>query len=747
METPAPNTKLTNKIYGIAALISLFVTFFFPITYLVLNYQFERNESLISAKLHGAFIAQFIHSNPKDWKNDVQELIDEELAPSDLPEVRSIIDKNLQAITKNKTELAKPLITISTELYDDSGNLIGYIQISRSAFPLLIKTGWVALGGLGLGFTIFLTLYLLPVRALRDALNNLHSEKQKALETANRLKVIIDNATDGIVTLDNQGKIATFSNAAERIFGYTSQEMFGKDIGLLLPHHSSNDEKGFFSPASSIGNWETSGKHKQGNEFPVDVALSEAPTSSAMQYVCIIRDITERKKAEALLNKLANFDSLTGLPNRNLFRDRLDQALIRATRNETLLALMFLDLDRFKTINDTLGHNVGDQLLQQVAGKLSAILRKTDTVSRLSPEFCTSTISRLGGDEFTIILEGLKHVDGVSIVAQKIIDAFIDPFTIEEHELYVTSSIGISMYPFEDTDADGLIKDADTAMYRAKELGKNTYQFFVKDLQNLASNRLTIETNLRQALERNEFSLVYQPQIDLITGKLKGAEVLLRWIQPGENIVSPAEFIPVLEDTGLIIPVGNWVLKTACEQAKKWQDSGIQPFKIAINLSARQFAQKNLVTSVLSILKETQLEPQYLELELTESQLMQHTEYNIATLSNLAKHHISLSLDDFGTGYSSLSYLKRFSIDTLKIDQSFVREITTNQEDKAIASAIIALGKSLSLNVIAEGVETQEQLELLKLLGCNEAQGYLLGRPMSAEALIRHIHDHSLLNV
>ena len=567
-----------------------------------------------------------------------------------------------------------------------------------------------------------------------DMLDEVKQGRLNAQENEERLKIVIDNAGEGIITLDGKGYILSFNTAAEAIFGYPASYAIGRSVAEFLAG----------LPAGVVGKSEVTGKRKGGGEFPLEVSVSEAHLQGSSQFVCILQDITERKNAEKRLNQLANYDSLTGLPNRNLFKDRLGQAIKRADRNKALVALLFLDLDRFKIINDTLGHDAGDRLLQHVAIALTHVLRKSDTIVVTGAEETSrpdndSTVSRLGGDEFTIILEGFGKVEFVAAIAQKIIETFAKPVYLGGHELYVSTSIGIAIYPLDDTDQENLIKNADSAMYRSKEMGRNTYQFYTKDINSTVNDRFLMESNLRHAIERNEFVLHYQPKVNIDTGKIIGAEALIRWLHPRTGIIMPSEFIPILEETGLIVTVGEWALRTACAQNKAWQNLCDPPLHIAVNLSARQFLQKNLVEMIAQILKETGLQAEYLELELTESMLMTHSDYNISVLKELANLGVQISIDDFGTGYSSLSYLKRFSIHSLKIDQSFVRDIATDPDDATIATAIIAMGNSLRLKVIAEGVENPEQLEALRAMGCHQAQGYLLGLPMPPEAFAEHL--------
>ncbi len=428
-------------------------------------------------------------------------------------------------------------------------------------------------------------------------------------------------------------------------------------------------------------------------------------------------DITERKRAEETVRSLAYHDTLTGLPNRLLFQDRLTLAVAQAHRHHKGLAVLFLDVDRFKVINDSLGHSVGDRLIREVAGRLRSCVREGDTVARL------------GGDEFTLLLPDAGHAVDAAKIAKKVLEVIRTAFEIDRRELFVTCSIGISLYPDDGRDAETLVKNADAAMYRAKEQGRDLYQLYTPALNATALERLALESSLRKALAHDELLLHYQPILDVATDRIHGLEALLRWRHPELGLVSPAEFIPLAEVTGLILNIGPWVLRTACAQARAWQLR--QPgLRIAVNLSARQFQESGLVGHVTEALAETGLEPRCLQLEITESSAMQNAQAAIQTLRELKALGVGLSIDDFGTGYSSLSYLKRFPIDTLKIDQSFIRDIETDPDDAAIASAIIALAHTLKLEVVAEGVETPGQLEFLARHGCDLTQGYLFSRPV-----------------
>ena len=434
--------------------------------------------------------------------------------------------------------------------------------------------------------------------------------------------------------------------------------------------------------------------------------------------------LTEQvESAKVELDHLVHHDALTNLPNRMLMQDRLSQAIEVARRQRRQLAVMFMDLDRFKHINDSLGHAVGDQLLQSVAQRLVACVRHSDTVSRQ------------GGDEFLLLLPYIEHADDAALSAQKMLTALAAPHRIDGSDLHISVSIGISVYPDDGQDAQTLIKCADTAMYYAKENGRNNFKFFELDMNTRAVQRQSIESGLRQALDRQEFVLHYQPKIDLLSGTIVGAEALIRWQHPQLGLLSPGEFVPIAEDSGLIRPIGRWVLREACRQARTWLQAGLPPITVAVNTSTLELGAEDFLENLRAILEETQIEPHYLELELTESVLMRDAESTGSLLQSIADLGVKLAIDDFGTGYSSLSYLSRLPIDTLKIDQSFVNRMNGNPDDANIVSAVISMGMSLRQRVIAEGVETPEQHASLLALHCDQGQGYYFGRPVPAEAL------------
>ena len=456
------------------------------------------------------------------------------------------------------------------------------------------------------------------------------------------------------------------------------------------------------------------------------------------EVVALVRDITERKQAEEQIAYLAYHDSLTGMPNNRLFKDRLRQGLAHAQRNNIMMAVMFLDLDRFKLINDTMGHDVGDKLLQITAERLSEVIRRSDALALNKSPILNSSVARLGGDEFTVMLEDVASTRAVARVAERMIEAVSEPIRINDHEVYTSTSIGIAIYPEDGQDVDKLLKHADAAMYHAKKEGRNNFQFFNQSMNDASVERLALESAMRKAIANQELSLYYQPQVSVVSGQLVGMEALIRWQHPEKGFISPAVFIPVAEETDMIMEIGEWVIQEACRQAAEWRDRGFKPVRISVNVSAKQLRDKRLPDIIASNIFDTGLEPKYLGIELTESAIIIEPDMALSRLHNIKALGVKLSLDDFGTGYSSLSYLKRFPIDTLKIDQAFVRDIRVDQEDAALVKAIIAMAHSLGMDVVAEGVELTEQLEFLGANACDTIQGYLFSRPVPA-AEIEHM--------
>ncbi len=549
-------------------------------------------------------------------------------------------------------------------------------------------------------------------------------------KSEHRYHSLIETAPDVIYRLTSDGTITSLNPAFEKITGWPSKELIGRPFTHLLhPDDVPIALKGFEQvivhgqtpPPVELRVLSKSGQYLVG-EFSSAPLIEDGKVIGEFG---VARDVTERKQAEQRLRHVAYYDSLTGLPNRELFNDRLRQALIQVRRYRRILAVMFLDLDRFKSINDTLGHKAGDLLLRSASERLVRCVREGDTVARL------------GGDEFIILFPDILHARDAAVVAKKINKALTKSFALYGQKIFITASIGVSIYPLDGIDVDTLIKNADVAMYQAKAQGRNNYQFYTPTMNAEALRKLILENNLQGALERDEFRLHYQPLVELSTGRIVGTEALLRWQHPGLGLLLPVDFIPLAEETGLIIPMGEWLLQKVCAQGKAWQEAGFPPLRMAVNLSMRQFNQNTVSGTISQALERTGFDPRSLELEITESIVMQNAEQTIATLHELKSLGLRLSIDDFGTGYSSLSYLKDLPLSTLKLDQSFVSALTKNTNDEAISKAIITLAHNLNLKVTAEGVETVGQLEFLRSLDCDEVQGFLFSEAIPADEMTR----------
>lgn len=562
---------------------------------------------------------------------------------------------------------------------------------------------------------------------LQNKIAELKRAEEELKESLSLQRAALESTVDGILVVNKNRKIATYNQKFVQMWRIPADIIALKDDKEALSfvvYQLKNPESFLAKVGEMYAQPEAEScdvlEFKDGRIFE-RYSQPQRLGKEIVGRVWSFRDITERRMAEETIRYQALHDLLTDLPNRILFNERLSGALVNAKSNQGTIAVMFLDLDRFKTINDTLSHACGDQLLQMVAERLTSSLWQHDTVARW------------GGDEFTLLLPQISCAEDAARIAQVILDTLKQPFNIEGHQLHISSSIGISLYPHDGEDGETLLRNADAALHRAKEQGRNNYQFYTAAMNSHASELLMLENELHQALERGEFVVYYQPQINTNTGKIAQMEALLRWQHPEFGLVSPAKFIPLAEENGLIIPIGEWVLRTACTQIKAWQDAGLPPLCVAVNLSARQFQQPNLVEMVARALQETGLENHFLELEITESVAMQNVDFSRSILQELHNMGVSISMDDFGTGYSSLSYLKKFPLDKLKIDQSFVRELATDPNDGAIIAAIAALGKVLNLTMVAEGVETEEQRDFLRSLECEYMQGYLFSKPLSPQ--------------
>ncbi|MBV7534931.1 EAL domain-containing protein [Duganella sp. sic0402] len=556
----------------------------------------------------------------------------------------------------------------------------------------------------------------------------IQASRKQLRDSEARFRAAFGQAAVGLAQLSAEGRWLRVNRKLQDIVGYTEEELRSMHLSdLVSPEDWQMDAP--LLHALAHGELETSAREKRylckgGHQVWVKATVTAMqPDGSAATLVAVIEDISQRKQFEEELMHLARHDALTGLANRTLLLDRVSQAIAQARRSGNQVAMLFLDLDRFKTINDSLGHDAGDRVVVEVGRRLKHAVRDADTVARF------------GGDEFVVLLPELPNENIAAGLAQKILNALFEPMLIQGHELAPACSVGISLFPRDGADGKTLLKNADAALYQAKAMGRGNYQFYSEEMNARTLDRLTLESGLRHAVERGELQLKYQPQIDLASGTVVGAEALLRWQPAGQHLVMPDAFITIAEETGLIVTIGEWVLRTACAQQVAWQRAGLPSLRIAVNLSARQFRQPGLDTMVARVLEETCCRPDVLELEITESVLMDRPDAAAVTLQRLSDMGVQLAIDDFGTGYSSLSYLKRFPINALKIDRSFVSDISADADDGAIAGAVIALAHSMGLTVVAEGVETSQQRDFLRQLKCDQAQGFYFSEPMTAAAL------------
>ena len=562
--------------------------------------------------------------------------------------------------------------------------------------------------------------------ALNERLKIELAERVKTEERERLSARVFEHVGESIIITDPDCRIIYTNPACTVISGYTAKDMLGQKPSILQSgHHEATFYEDMWKVLLDKGRWqgEVWNRRKNGEVYPqwLNISSIKDTDGEITHYVAMGQDITDIKKSEEKILHQAHYDHLTDLPNRVLFEDRLNHAIARVPRGNEKVALMFMDLDHFKNLNDSLGHHAGDLFLKQVALQFVDCLREEDTVSRL------------GGDEFTVILEGINQKEDAAVVADKIISLFAKPFVIGGNEVYMGISIGIALYPDCSKEVKNLIKYADLAMYHAKDQGRNNYQFFQPDFESKVVEKVTMETHLRKGIENRELLAYYQPVINLESGEITGMEALMRWNRPGHGLVLPGIFIPIAEDKGLIVAMGEWILRQACEYVVSLTKLGFPSLALAVNLSARQFRDKGLVNKVERILQDTGFQPESLHLEITETTLMDNMESSIITMKRLKDMGIQISLDDFGTGYSSFNYLKHFPLDTLKLDHTFIKDITTDQDSARIAAAIISLARGLGLQVIAEGVENKQQLAFLDHFQCKKAQGFLFSKPVSGE--------------
>ena len=581
-----------------------------------------------------------------------------------------------------------------------------------------------------------LTQTLLIVAASAAIIARLFFSNRAAREAAaaNRFaRDIVDNAAEGIVVYDTELRYVAWNRFMETLTGLSAESILGQHALEAFPHLAeqrvdvllrralagetvSSPDVAYHVPSTGRRGWVSSLYRPHHGE-----------DGSVVGVIALIRDVTDRKEAEAQIEYQAYHDAVTGLANRRLFHEHLALAVALAQRRDALVGVLFLDLDHFKVINDSLGHTVGDELLREVGRRLKAAVRDGDTVARV------------GGDEFTIVLQDLPRRDAVGVVAAKVLRTIAEPLDVNGHRLYVTASIGITLFPDDGEDAESLLRNADSAMYRAKDAGRNNYQLATRELSRSSQERMSLENDLHRALERGQFALLYQPQIESDSMEIVGIEALIRWNHPDRGLITPDQFIGIAEQRGLILPIGDWVIREACLAVRRIRDKGLPHFRVAVNLSARQFRDPSLAATVERAITESGVDAQTLELEITETAAMEDVELTMSTLAELRRLGVTIAIDDFGTGHSSLSYLKRFPIDALKIDKGFVFDLPDKFEDAAIVSSVIQLGNGLGLRVVAEGVETREQLDFLIEAGCRELQGYFFSHPVPLEEIEKMI--------
>lgn len=714
-------TSLTQVTTKLAATLAVAAAIVLPLIYLLFSYQFEKGNLQAETQATATIIERLLQENPA-------------LRPQEATQLKNLLhaakvntqQQRFALLDADGVQLssygfiAAPTLSRTISLNGTGENAGLQIKISRSLRPTIFNGRPYLLLGLLLGGILFTLLRALPLKALAKA------EKSRQ-ESEEHYRILVENQTDMMVKLDPGGNILFASPSFCEKFAAEEKLLIGQNINIFV-NSDDLETKQHALQVLLKPPYRCYYEHRtQTDEGLRWLGWSEKllfDSKGKMQAIVGMgRDITDRKHAEDEIQQLAYYDSLTNLPNRRLLLDRLKQSILHAERDNHQMSVLFLDLDRFKNVNDSLGHDVGDQLLQQLAIRISGCLRETDTVARL------------GGDEFILLLPKIKsdHEDYVTLVAQKVLHSINKPIILNGRELFISSSIGISVYPNDGSDAKTLMKNADLAMYQAKEYGRNNFQFFSAELNEKVQEQLLLEHSLRRALENEEFFLVYQPKMDLAKGVLSGMECLLRWRHPELGLVCPDRFIPIAEETGLINDIGEWTLRTACKQLHQWLQAGFPALPMAVNMAGNQLKHGDLVATIDRILLETEVPPQLLELELTESSIMSSAETTIKILKQLKALDVSVAIDDFGTGYSSLSYLKYFPIDRIKIDRTFINDINPYSDDSAITKAIIAMAQSLQLEVTAEGVENEDQLNFLIEHNCNEIQGYLYSRPLSID--------------
>ena len=721
-------SRITTLIAGI---IATTITLLVPFGYFYVSRQYIDKTMAAENELTASSITGIVANNPKTWRFEeirVSEILHRRISQGKEHTSCCVKDMKGMVVAELVADLPPPVIVRVDKVFD-AGVPAAQVELSRSLQPLVERTVLIAILSGVVGAMVFLVLRLIPMRAVTRAYQDLtRSElRYRSLYTSMREGLGLFEPVH-----DQDGRMVNFrlvdaNPTFEQINGRILSELLGAS-GEDIMHGAF---MGYIPDIAMVMSQDTTYHFEYGNETQekhYDVFIF-APTPDS--FAALIEDITIRKRSEEQIYNLAYFDTLTQLPNRFLLQDRLGQLLARASREQSKFAILFLDLDRFKHVNDTLGHAMGDQLLVEVAHRLSIDRRKSDT------------ISRLGGDEFVVLAPFDGDETRISHLAEKLVDRLAKPITIGDRQIYSGTSIGISIFPADGCDAETLIKNADLAMYTAKESGRNTYCYFTENMNIKAAMRMEMDANIRRGLKNEEFFQVFQPVIDISTNRVSSAETLIRWRDHTGKLIMPGDFIPIAEEGGLILSIGDWILKEACRKIKAWEDAGRTQVRISVNVSARQFAQRSFLDFVRSVLDETGITPRYLEIELTESSLMVDPEQVENVLNQLKKYGLSIAIDDFGTGYSSLGYLKRFPIDRLKIDRSFVQDVTSNANDQAITETIIVMAHKLGMAVVVEGVETAEQVDFFRERGCNFIQGYYFHRPMEEDTFLKLIGSSS----
>ncbi len=710
---------------GISSLIALLI----PSSYFLLSYQGLQATLESQTELTANSVNSIIRSSQKMWRFEEVRLSEvlERMPHDETPQFLRIVSEDGEVVAKNNLIIPTPVAMHTLNIYD-AGTVVGRIEASRSMRPLLQKTTMIAFCSILGGVIIFILFRRLPLNAIKKAFQTLAESEKKYRSLYQTMK---EGMALHRVNLDENGAISSFTvidanPSCAAMFDGNLDNIIGRDSFALFGDTFRN----FFLERLEV--------FEHGGSLSFEMSLPDKDYFYNVQIfspdhgliATLFEDITESRKAEQQIQQMAYFDTLTKLPNRALFHDRINQALAQAKRDNTSMAVLFLDLDHFKNVNDTLGHSAGDQLLIEASHRLSSHIRSSDT------------LARMGGDEFVVVITHLGEQLNATYVAQKLIDSIQAPFQIKGNELYVSASIGIALFPDDGTNAETLIKHADMAMYFSKESGRNTYNFFSPVMNQKALMRMENEAGLRLALQRGEFFLEFQPIMSASNRTIVAAEALVRWNHPTRGRIPPIEFITLAEETGLILPLGEWVLRTTCKTMKAFNDAGLPPVRYCVNVSSKQIEQQNFPEVVRTVLCETGAKAEQLEIELTESCLVTGTDTNISDVFGMRDWGITIAIDDFGTGYSSLSYIKTLPIDHIKIDRAFVVDICTNVQDQAIVEAIITMSQRLGINNIAEGVETQDQLEFLHSQGCNEIQGYYFHRPLPVDAFESLLRSH-----